>query len=206
MSEEQDRDDNKATRQHLQLAEQQAYAIKDKAADLDALNEIDFGIDRKFTRDQKIQTVASYMVLGNLKKTSELMGIGLPTIKWWKYQTDWWEECMSVLRRVKNEELDIKLTHIIDRGVSELSDRLQHGDEVIQGGKSFRKRVNAKDIATILGIAYDKRALNRGDPTERSEARTSDDIKNLAQEFRKIAQQNARQEKEINEQSVIDDQ
>lgn len=189
-----------------ELTAQEAHALKDKAADLDALHEIDFGRDTKFTRDIKIQTVATYMVTANLTRTAKIMGIGLPTVKWWKYQTDWWEECMSVLRRVKNDELDIKLTHVIDRGVAELSDRLMHGDETIYNGEAIRKKVNARDIATILGIAYDKRALGRGDPTQRSESKSADELQELANQFKSIAQQNQRLEKEVNESKVVDEQ
>jgi len=198
-------DEDKALKRGEELSAQEAEAVKDKASDLDALHEIDFGRDTKWTKDIKVQTVATYMIVANLKKTAKIMGIRLPTIKHWKYNTDWWEECMSVLRKVKNEELDIKLTHIIDKGLSELSDRLSYGDEVVSSGQKFTKKVNASDVARVIGIAYDKRSINRNDPSRKGETKTNDAISELAQQFKQIAEQNRRagieegkQEKEVN--------
>lgn len=180
-----------------ELHKREAHSITDKAADLDAIHDLDFGRDYKYTKDQKVYTVATYMITGNLTRTSQLTGISLPTVKNWKYNTEWWEECMSILRRVKNEELDVKLTAVIDQGVDELWDRLKNGDEVIQGGKPYRKRVSARDAATILGIVYDKRAMGRGDPTSRSESISVDELSKLAAAFKKVAQENSPKEKEI---------
>ncbi len=198
-------DESKALKRGEELSRQEAEAVKDKAADLDAIHEIDFGRDTKWTKDIKIQTVATYMIVANIKKTAKIMNISLPTIKHWKYNTEWWEECMSVLRKVKNEELDIKLTHIIDKGLAELSDRLQYGDEVVSSGKKMTKKVSASDIARIIGIAHDKRSIGRNSPSRTSDAKTNDAIQELAQQFKQIADQNRRegveegkQEKEVN--------
>ena len=58
---------------------------------------------------------------------------------------------------------------LLERALTELSDRLDNGDVTIHQGVTVRHPVRAKDVSVIAGIMYDKLALLRGQATSRVE-------------------------------------
>ena len=72
------------------------------------------------------------------------------------------------VRKAKNEEFDAKLTGLLDDTIVEIQDRLMNGETVVdKQGELKRVPVSTRNLATLLGIVYDKRALTRGDPTSK---------------------------------------
>lgn len=158
----------------------------------------------KYTPQQKLHVVSVYMLTGNLKKAADNAGINYEVVKDWKTRSSWWEDALAAVRKNKQDELDAHITDILDCCVSEITDRLVNGDEVITKiGTRERKQISARDAAWIAGVLFDKRALIRGDPTSRSERSSKeDDLNQLLKKFEDLSKK--MQEKTI-EGEVIKD-
>jgi hypothetical protein len=140
----------------------------------------------QWTEKEKLNCVCVFSVCGNSRRTSELTHIPEATIRTWK-QTDWWQELSERIVQEADEQLDTKLTSIVDKAVEALNDRLENGEEVydIRSGKIIKKTVGAKDSAFIFATAVDKRQLLRGKATSRVEKVTVDTrLNRLAEQFK----------------------
>lgn len=138
---------------------------------------------------KKLEVACAYAVSGNSRRVSELTKIPEGTIRAWK-QTVWWHEIQSRIHQEQNEELDVKLTKLVDKAVDQINDRLESGDYVYNAkeDKLVRKPVNAKDIAIVTAITLDKRQLLRGEPTQRVEKISENEkLTRLAEQFKKFA-------------------
>jgi hypothetical protein len=135
----------------------------------------------KWTPEQKIQAATAMMITGTSKKAQDLTGIPAATIRWWATQASWWPELMKAVRKEKDEELDAMQTSLIHKAGEEIMDRLENGDEhVTKDGDIVNKKVSGRDAAIIHGTLFDKRALNRGNPTSRTEKTDSEALDQLA--------------------------
>lgn len=165
--------------------------IKDVANDVQGLADIDLGDSSEYSDEVKIHAVVLVTYMRNQTKAAKQLDIPLSTLRYWKYHTKWWKEVEEYLKAQHNKELDYKFTVAIEEATHELIERVYEGDEVItKSGDIVRKKINARDLAQIIGILYDKRALSRGDPTQRTATTTAEatkKINDLAREFRKIA-------------------
>lgn len=159
--------------------------LGDEKIQLD-LNEL-YSPHSKYTPEQKMYAVVAYMVTGSSIKAEKMTGIDASTIRWWKTKSEWWDKALAEARRTKQDALDAHLTGLIHRSAEEFEDRLLNGDEVVDKyGDTHRKKMSGRDIATTLGILFDKRALIRGDPTSNSGA-SSSQLKDLSQKFEDFA-------------------
>lgn len=135
---------------------------------------------------QKMKVVCTYAVTGNSRRTSEMTKVPEGTIRVWK-QTEWWHEIMSRIREEQNEELDVKLTALVEKAVDAVNDRLEHGDYryIAKTGELVRQPVSMKDLAIVTAITVDKRQLLRGEPTSRVEKVSENEkLVRLAEEFK----------------------
>ena len=124
----------------------------------------------KHPPEVRMAACAAYLVEGDSKRVEKLTGIPARTIREWTTQ-EWWHEATERLRIQYEARLDIKLTAIMDKALSAVLDRLEHGDEVLdaKSGTMTRRKVSGRDAAIISAVAFDKRALLRGQPTSRVE-------------------------------------
>lgn len=123
----------------------------------------------KYHPEQKINAVTTFLLTHSLLKAATFSGVPYGTVRKWSSESPWWKEVLSRIRKQKNDELDARLSITIDKTMGEIEDRLEHGDVVIRpSGEQVRKPLGGKELVTMLGILYDKRALMRGDPTSRS--------------------------------------
>jgi hypothetical protein len=139
---------------------------------------------------KKMEAACTYAVTGNARRVSELIKVPEGTIRAWK-TTEWWHEVMSRIQQEQNEELDSKLTKLVDKAVDHINDRLDHGDYVYNAkeDKLIRKPVGAKDLSIVAAVTVDKRQLLRGQPTSRVEKVSENEkLTRLAAEFKKFAQ------------------
>jgi hypothetical protein len=89
-------------------------------------------------------------------------------------EKDDWADHVAEARRLKQEELDARLTEIIHKATEVMAEGLIYGDEVMsKTGEIVRRRVPAKDAAFIASILADKRTLIRGEPTSITKASKS---------------------------------
>lgn len=142
-----------------------------------------------YSDKEKMEAACAFAVTGNSRRTAELTNIAEGTIRSWK-TTEWWNEIQARIIKEQDEELDTKLTKLIDKAVDEVNDRLGEGDYVYNPklDKLIRKPVNAKDLAITSAVLVDKRQLLRGQPTTRVEKVSQDEtLLKLAEEFKKFA-------------------
>lgn len=181
----------------LELTEADKRRMREKAETIANLSYVDVGKTDKYSAEQKLYTVVTWLLTRNLHKTAEHTQISINTLRYWKYHSPWWNQAVQAVMSVKNEELDHRLTDMIDLATDELTDRLKNGDhQVLKDGSLVRKPVSARDLMIVLGTTYDKRALMRGDPTARTERKDTDEkLQKLTDAFQTIAK---------NEMKVID--
>jgi hypothetical protein len=142
-----------------------------------------------FPKEAKEWAVACFALTGNCRRVSEITRIKEATIRRWKTE-EWWPEMLARVQVEKDEELDAKMTKLIDKAVDEINDRLVEGDYVYNAkqDKLIRKKANAKEMATVVATMVDKRQLLRGQPTKRvATVKQDDHLKALAEQFKKFA-------------------
>lgn len=162
----------------------------------DLLDEMTASRDNKYTVEDKVE-ICTLWIMGETSRSLEKkLGVPSPTIRYWM-QRPWWAELKAHIRKAKNEELDAKLSKVIHTAVNELQDRVENGNIKMdpKTGELRRIPLSSSELAKDgLGIPYDKRALTRGDPTNRTASQggssQEETLKQLAEAFLKIAQEN----------------
>jgi hypothetical protein len=160
--------------------------IEDKSNAFDEIDLRDMYDPRsKWPAEKKIEVASWFILTGSSRAISKKTGVPAETIRWWRTTAHWWPELVAKLRKEKNEELDGRLSGIIEEAVDGISERIKHGDEYLDRttGQLIRKKLSGRDLTTMMAIMYDKRALMRGDPTSRTEKSTSDTLDFLKQQF-----------------------
>lgn len=143
-----------------------------------------------YTVEQKLAAVTAYVMTGSCTETAKLCGFKqLQTVSEWKLKATWWPDAYMAVKKDKNEEMDSTMTSIIHTAANEILDRLKNGDEVLdKDGNLRRKKMGGKEVATVMGITFDKRALLRGDPTSRTEKiDTTKVLGNIREQLAEIA-------------------
>ena len=144
----------------------------------------------KYSQEVLLKCLTYYFVTGNLTTTCKNTNIPVSTIASWRDKAPWWPAAIAYLRRQKNDELDAKLTNIMDKSADAMLERLENGDEVVlKDGSKTRKMVPLRDLAVAgIAVTYDKRALGRGEATQRVENVSQEQrVKKLEDQFRRIA-------------------
>lgn len=132
-----------------------------------------------YTPDQRMQAALAWVVSGTAAEASRICNIPATTISDWTHQP-WWDGLVGEARRLKDVELDRKLSGVIDKAMQRLAERLDQNESIN----------NIKDLAVVAAVAYDKRALMRGDPTSRVEKVSAEQrLERLTQKFREVARQ-----------------
>ena len=144
-----------------------------------------------YSSEDKIQAVTAYFIHGSISKAAKVVDIHPATLRKWKQQSPWWNTAVREIKRAKQEQLDSKLTNLIEKSMSELRERLMNGDEVvISGGTKVRKKITARDLAVITNMLYDKRTALRKDPLSEEKTPDGDDtIKKLKHDFEKLSRE-----------------
>jgi uncharacterized protein YbjT (DUF2867 family) len=90
---------------------------------------------------------------------------------------------------VASQVADRKLSKVLDLAVKNIEERIVDGDPYTAQGEVRFKPVSAKDLAIILGVVYDKRALIRGEATTLTgEAKTEEErLQDLSEAFKEIS-------------------
>ena len=140
----------------------------------------------KYKVDDYVMAAAYYVIMGTSVQVSKYTGIPSRTIRKWTGE-EWWKTLVQEVRKAKQDELDAKLTNIIMVAGEKLADRVENGDTLVVQGELTKVPLKAMDLAKVVGITYDKRALLRGDPTSRTE-QMKDSTTILAELQNKFAQ------------------
>jgi hypothetical protein len=153
-----------------------------------------YAANGKYTPEQKVAAVMSFVVTGTSKKASSNLkrqeGISIPheTIRWWKNSSTWWPDVYGECKKKKQHELDASFTDFIHTAIEAVTDRVQKGDWTLdKDGNAVRLPMKGKDAAWCLGIFFDKRQMLRGDPTSRIEKVSEiDRLDSLEKSFNKM--------------------
>ena len=145
----------------------------------------------RYTAEEKLSAVLAYVMTGSVRGVIRLTGFRQQTISDWKNNSSWWTDAYMTIKKEKQDEIDGGLTPIIHAASGEIIDRIINGDEFIdKNGDPRRKKMSGKELAWVMGISYDKRALLRGDPTSRTEkVDTQQQMADLRKEFGAMARE-----------------
>lgn len=137
----------------------------------------------------RVTAVTAYLATGSNTEAAAVIGASEGTIRNWR-KAQWWNEIAFEIKQRKNDELDAKLSKIIDKVADTIEDRLENGEAHYdtRNGTIVRVPVKMKDAAVVGAIGFDKRQLLRGDVTSRTETVSTDQrLQSLAEQFKGFA-------------------
>lgn len=142
---------------------------------------------RKIPPETRILAAGLYMVLNSTRKVAQILDFHESNISAWKKEP-WWHAATREIRKTKNEELDNKFTSLLDDIVDEIADRVNNGETVVdKDGNIHKVPAKLSQLATTMGITYDKRALLRGDPTSKvAKVDVNEHLENVAARLEKL--------------------
>lgn len=139
----------------------------------------------------KVQVVTHYLALGKAPLVEALTGIPRQTIRLWKTQP-WWGELVRQIQQEENQEVDSKLSKIINKSLDVVNDRLENGEMIYNSRTKelIRVPVKLRDVGTITRDMFQQRDKIRREPElrEREEAQ-ADRLLKLAETFAEFAKQ-----------------
>ena len=121
-----------------------------------------------YTKDDVIKAARAHLIHGTYTGAAKATGIGIDAIKGWANK-DWWPILIEEINYLRNIETDGQFSNLISSALAEATDRIKNGDVVVVKGELKRKPVSARDAALVAAIAFDKRQVHRGDPTQISQ-------------------------------------
>ena len=170
----------------LHRAKKQALLDKEKAKTL-ALRKRSTGKDHKhYTDKNKIIALQTYAQTGSWVIAARESGIGYDYLRIQIAKTQWWKDSLKEVRSEEDDVLDGDLSEIIKDGVTQLKDRVKHGDWMWNSkeNKFVRKALNAQTLQKITTGFMDQRNVLRGKPTRITEQVSMNDrLAKLASAF-----------------------
>lgn len=146
--------------------------------------------ERGHSWQTKMDVVARYMLLGNLRVVSEQLEIPYSTLADWK-RSEWWPDMVEQLRRQKKQKTADTLSGIIETSVEILKDRLENGDWMFdqKNGVPVRKPVSAKDAQMITNQLLQRQAQLEDiiDKNSHKQETVQETLALLSKEFEKMA-------------------
>lgn len=114
----------------------------------------------------ELEAVRRYALCGSLAQVSRDLGIAIYQLQ--KLQrAQWWQDELAALRRESCAIKNASLERIHEKTLSELEDRLEHGDYIATAsGRLIRQKLSGKDLARISEAVFKQRQLLMGEPTE----------------------------------------
>ena len=139
--------------------------------------------------DKRIEVATLYAVLKNWQEVADLSKMSVSVIRKWK-EEPWFQNVVSRVVKEKNDVLDQKLSDVIHSCADLIKDRLVNGDIRVnyKNGEQFTVPLDARGLAMVMGILFDKRQLIRGEATSRTENISFDRrLENLKETFERFS-------------------
>lgn len=155
---------------------------------------------------KKTEVVVCYLALGKLPMVEAVTGVPRATIQQWKTQP-WWLELVSNIQEENTQELDTKLSKIIDKSLDGVNERIENGEFILDSKSGTVKRipVKLKDVLRVASDLLDKRDLIRGRPASRQKDEVQTEVlRKLAHTFAQWVQVNLKPEPRTIEGVVVD--
>lgn len=144
---------------------------------------------RFYPQVTKVDAATLYAVYGDTKQVSELVNVPESVLRGWK-QEPWWIEIQKQVFSEQNERLASRISGVLDKTITHLEERLEHGDEKInpKTGEIVSLQVEASVLAKMFESLSHQRRITRGEPTSISAKVGVDDrLKTLEKAFLKFA-------------------
>jgi len=129
-------------------------------------------MSRIYSRDDKLQAAAVYVVTGNQAKAAEAIGAAKTTITYWQQVADEvWMDMVAKAHEMYDAEAPYKLAGHMEDALRQMSAKLPEA--------------TASQAATIYGILFDKRQIALNRPTSISGKRDDVDrrLKEIAEKL-----------------------
>lgn len=146
-----------------------------------------------WSEGKQLEVVTAYLILGKSNLVESLTGVPRGTIRRWK-SAPWWKELVDQIQTEEDQELDAKLTKVVNKVLTVVDDRLDNGDFQYdpRTGEFVRKPVGLRDSWKAGKEMIDLRQNLRKAPKERvDQAAVQDILKNPAVEFAQMAKRKA---------------
>jgi hypothetical protein len=155
-------------------------------------------VSNVWSEAKKIEAVTTWLALGNIPLVEGVTGVPRATLRQWKVQP-WWKDLVSEIQTEDDQQLDGKLSKVVERSLDAVMERIEGGEFHIDSRTGQVKRVPVKlrDVHRVMVDVIDKRNLIRGKPTSRTEKVEGDILVKLATQFALWAS-NALKEKTVN--------
>ena len=141
-------------------------------------------------KEKKLQIVAQWLAIGNLRLVSEVCGVSYGLLRQWRMQP-WWNEFESEIRKTEGIQMDNKITKIVNKALQEVEDRMENGEIVLNNktGELVRKPVQLRDVHKVatdmIARREQLREAERATPTIQA-IPVQDQLKVLAAEFARM--------------------
>lgn len=147
------------------------------------------GVATWWSDKQKLETVQTYLMLGNAAMTARVLKIPEDTVYRWR-KSAWWKEIEGELRVQDELQLSARLQKVVAKSMDAVEERLENGDYVYnqKTGEMRRKPVSMRDAHKVSMDLIDKRHLinNRNAPTA-SEEQMNDKLAKMMIQFANFA-------------------
>lgn len=143
----------------------------------------------RWSDNQKIEAATTFLMLGSLTLTSNVLKIPHETLKQWR-KSEWWQELVTDIKSQENIVLSNKLKKIVDKSLDLMTDRLENGDWIYDNkqGKLVRKPIAAKELNKIAGDMIDKsQILQVTEQVQIAEENIKTRLEKLARSFEEFA-------------------
>ena len=145
------------------------------------------GPGSKYTDEDRRRAAVEYLIAGNMAKVSRSTGIAESTLCEWK-KSEWWVHVSEEVRSEKGDEVDARLTQVIDSAFEQAQDRVEQGDfRVNKHGELIRVPMSGRDLVIAGATAMDKQRLLRNQPTSISSKTQEDNLARLARVFQYVS-------------------
>lgn len=146
-------------------------------------------MNKHWSDAQKIEAVTLWLSMGNLRLVGATLRIPEDTIRKWRMQ-NWWKEIADEIQLQDKIQLSATAKNIIDKSLSTIADRLEHGDWIYdqKSGQMRRKPVGMKDALAVADRLMDrKEALDRQEVVQATTESVEQKLNKLMEKFSAIA-------------------
>ena len=143
----------------------------------------------KWSMNQKMQAVMTYLMLGNMHEASIICGIPYETFKCWKH-TDWFKELLVTVRESDVQQMDSNMQRIVGKALKATEDRIDQGEFQYdpKTGRIIRVPIKANVALRITTELLARQDKIRAAPEKKELEKTIDArLAKLSEEFARFA-------------------
>jgi hypothetical protein len=165
--------------------------LSNKALRVDAVAKHVHKPGYKFPVEKRIEVVTKWLAIGNMRKVADLTGVSYQLCRMWK-QEKWWQEIVDEVQASRHNQVNTKLSKIVDKSLAMIQDRLTNGDFIFNNktGTVERKEVSLKDATKVATDLLTRQAVLQKQEQDQTVQQTAGTIKDqlamLALEFAKF--------------------